>query len=250
MRVGVLVHTFPKTDRDTTAAFMGPFVDALAGVVERVVVVTPFVRGLKLKRKNYSLFPYKYIKPDSLHLLGYSKTMKADLELSKSAFLLIPFMVVFGVLKLITVSRKEKLTVINAHWVLPNGLIALLASLVTRVPYICTLPGTDLLLVKKSKVFAYVARVVVNRSSGLVSNSPWLLTEFEKYVHFSTKVPRTIISYPVDISNLRPSTAGVAKLRQELGIKQNQTVVVAVGRLVYKKGYSYLVRAVARVKGL
>lgn len=248
MRIGVLAHTFPKTEHDATAAFMGPFATALAGVVEKVVVVVPFVPGLKKKRKGYSLIPYKYIKPDSLHLMGYSKTMKADLELSKIAFLLIPFMVIFGTLKLIVVSRYEKLNLVNAHWILPNGLMAMLSSVFTKVPYVCTLPGTDLLLVKKSKVFAFVSRIIVNNSAGLVSNSQWLLNEFRKHVRFSDKVSTRIINYPVDVSSLRPSAVGVEKLRSELEIGPNQVVIVAVGRLVYKKGYAYLIRALVKVK--
>src|SRR5690606_1173514 len=54
-----------------------------------------------------------------------------------------------------------------------------------------------------------------------------------------------LILYGVDPAALRPDATGVQALRDELAIPEGAVVLLCVGRMVYKKGFDDLVRALA-----
>ncbi len=58
-----------------------------------------------------------------------------------------------------------------------------------------------------------------------------------------------LIAYGVDPDAYRPDASGVAALRCELNIPPDAFVVLAVGRMVYKKGFDRLLAAAARLTG-
>lgn len=243
MRICVLTHTFPRNDKDIAAAFMKEFADGLTQNRHKVSVVAPFDKEFKRKNDPFKIYLYKYIWPAPLHILGYSKTMQADIGLKKRAYFLIPFMIFFGTLKLIYVVKKEKIELINVHWILPNGLIAFFASKLTNVPYVVTLPGTDTSIANNNKIFGLVAKIIALNAKGIVSNSSWLLN---RIISLGIKNKLTaVISYSADISKFRPSIKGVEDLKKKLGISKKNFIVLAVGRLVYKKGFEYLIKAIS-----
>lgn len=245
MNICILTHTFPKFKKDTTAAFMKPFVEGLQEAGNNVFLLTPYIKNFKNTDKKYKVIKYKYIWPDKWHKLGYSRAMKADVDLKLVNFLLLPLMLLFGSISLIRTIKKYKIDVVNVHWIIPNGLMAYLASKITKVPYVITIPGTDAYLVYKNKIFARIAKVIANSSSGIISNSPFLLKRITD-LGIKNK-PTEIISYPVDVNHLRISNSGVVSLRSKLNIANTDLIIMAVGRLVYKKGFEYLIKAMPKV---
>lgn len=245
MNICVLTHTFPRSQKDTTAAFMRPFVEGLVEAGNKVVLLTPFVQSFRNTNKLYKVIKYKYIWPDNWHKLGYSQAMKADVDLKLVNFLLLPFMLLFGTLSLIKTIKKYKIDVINVHWIIPNGLIAFFASKITKVPYIITIPGTDAYLVYKNKIFAKLAKIVAKSSSGIISNSKFLLT---RITDLGIKnIPTDIISYPINVKYFKISNFGIATLRNKLKIDENNLVIMGIGRLVYKKGFIFLIKAMPKI---
>lgn len=245
MRVCVLTHTFPRNETDVAAAFMKAFCDGLSESGNDVTVVTAFDPIFYRKQDPFKVVLYKYIWPDSLHLLGYSRTMEADVELRKRAYLLVPFLIFFGIIALFRTVKKEKIDIINAHWIIPNGVIAFLVSKLTGVPYTVTLPGTDVYLALRYPLFGFVARFVANQSAGIFSNSSFNLQRFLK-LGVKPKV-QAVISYPTDVSRFVPLKSGLESLRRKLGLNKKNLVILAIGRMVYKKGFNYLIDAMPKV---
>lgn len=243
MKICILTHTFPRNNQDVAAAFMKGFSDGLVQAGNKVVVITPFDPEFKRKNDPFTIVTYKYIWPKTLHLLGYSKTMEADVELRKRAYFLLPFMLLFGALALWRTVKKEKIDLINVHWILPNGLMALIISKLTKIPFVVTLPGTDAYLAYRYKIFGWVARLVAQNAAGITSNSSLHL---KRILDLGVEnKPTMVMCYPADISIFKPATEGLNKLRKNLGLKKENFIILAVGRLVYKKGFDYLIRAVA-----
>lgn len=241
MRICVLAHSFPRNEKDVAAAFMKGLCDGFVEAGNEVVVVTPFDKNFNRSGDPFKIVTYKYIWPDALHLLGYSQTMEADIKLRKRAYFLLPFMLFFGTLALLKTVKKERVDVINVHWILPNGPMALIISKMTGVPYVVTLPGTDAYLARRFKVFGWVARLVANNAAGVLSNSSFIL---KRIMDLGVRnLPTGVISYPSDAVYLKPSRAGVETLRDKLGIARESFVILAVGRLVYKKGFEYLIKS-------
>lgn len=246
MKICVLTHTFPRDDQDSTAAFMKEFCDGLVENGHSVFVVTPFDEKFKRKGDRFKVFTYKYIWPERLHLLGYSRTMEADQVLRARAFILIPFMLLFGTIKLLGVVRKNKIDIINAHWIVPNGLMALIVSKLTKVPYVITLPGTDAYLAYRYKIIRIVAKVIAKGASGIFSNSSFHLNRILN-LGISPKF-KDIISYPTDIKKFKPKKTGLEMIRKRHNIHRDAIVLLAVGRMVYKKGFDLLIKALKPLK--
>lgn len=245
MKICVLTHTFPKNKKDFSAAFMKEFADGLVEVGNEVVVLAPYDQEFRRSGDKFKIELYKYVWPDSLHLMGYSRAMKADVSLKVVNFLLLPFMLFFGSIALIRIVKREKIDIINVHWILPNGVIALVASLVTGVPFVITLPGTDTYLATRNKIFGFVAKTIALGSSGIVSNSSWLL---KKIVNLGVnEKPTAVVSYPTDVTDFRPQKKGLDSLRNRLNITNSTPVILAVGRMVYKKGFTYLLNAMPSI---
>lgn len=245
MNICILTHTFPRNKQDVAAAFMKEFADGLTQVGNKVVVLTPFDTKFSRSGDIFKIVTYKYIWPEKYHILGYSQTMGSDVKLRKRAYLLLPFMIFFGVMALYHTVKKYKISLINVHWILPNGLIALIVSKITEVPYVITLPGTDAYLAYKNKAFGLVALIIAQNSKGIVSNSSWHLKRILTLGKINK--PTAVISYPADVSSFRTITNGLDIYRKKHDLERKNFVILAVGRLVYKKGFDYLIRAMPKV---
>jgi len=245
MNICVLTHTFPKNAKDGTAAFMEPFVNGLVEAGNNVVLITPFHKEFKRSGDKFKIIKYKYIWPDKLHLLGYSRSMKADVSLKFANYIFLPFLIFFGTISLLKTIKDESIDIINVHWILPNGLIAYFASKLSNVPYVITLPGTDVYLARKNKIFSFITKMIANSSSGILSNSHLIL---KRILNMGlVNKPNDVIPYPVNVFALKPKKGSALTLRNELGIKNECVVIMAIGRLVYKKGFYYLIKAMPQV---
>ncbi len=76
MNICILTHTFPRNKKDVAAAFMQGFADGLVQNNHQVTVVTPYDPKFDRKNDLFNIATYRYIWPDRLHLLGYSRTME------------------------------------------------------------------------------------------------------------------------------------------------------------------------------
>lgn len=245
MKICILTHTFPKSRQDTTAFFMHPLVLGLIGVGNEVVVLTPYNTELEVKDFPYRIVSYKYVWPSFLHRLGYSRTLQAGAKLKLETYFLSPFLYFFGILALLRLCRKEKFHLVSSHWILPNGFIAFMASKLLKIPYTVTLPGSDVYVAKKNKLFSQMAVLAANNASAVLADSPGFLDDLLK---LGAKIKRRgIIPYPVEVEKLKPGTSGQKKLRQDLNLKEGEIIIMGVARLIYKKGFSYLLKATAPI---
>lgn len=245
MRICILTHTFPRYKDDSTAAFMHTLCFGFYKSGANITVLTPFTQELKTKDYPYPLQAYKYTWPNSLHKLGYSRTLHAGTKLKLETYLLAPFLYVFGSIALFKLIITKKIEIISAHWVLPNGFIAYIVTRFIKIPYVVTLPGSDVFVAKKFRILTFAANLAVHNASMVIADSPQYIREMQR---MGAKIKKTeIIPYPVDTETIRPNTHNIQKLRSEIGILKDDLVVLAVGRLVYKKGFEYLIKAFAQV---
>lgn len=242
MKICLLTHTFPRFDGDIAAPFMDGVAKSLCQNNNEVFVLTPYSPVFKnTKKKPYKVITYKYIFPNNLHLLGYSKTLSDDKKIPFLNLLISPLLYLFCLIALLRLIKKEKIEVISAHWILPNGFIASLASIITGVPLVSTLPGSDVYLAQKNLIFKFMARMASSISKNITSNSPELLHDLQ-IIGADRKKFCTII-YGVDQQKFYPDYAKRQISRKKMGFSKDQLVILGVGRLVAKKGFKYLVEA-------
>lgn len=245
MKICILTHTFPKNINDSTASFMHTLSLGLNKIGNEVIVLTPYHSQLKSNNFPYKLVYYKYIWPGFFHTLGYGQTLKDGSEMKIWTYFLSPLLFLFGIIALIKICRKEKIDVISSHWILPNGFIAYIASFFLKIPYTITLCGSDIYMAKKNSFFAKMAVVSANKALFVAADSPKFLDDLIK---LGAKVKNNnVIPYPVNAQKFELKNISVENLRKKLNLKDNNLVILGVGRLVYKKGFEYLIKAFAGI---
>ncbi|MBI3380345.1 glycosyltransferase family 4 protein [Candidatus Gottesmanbacteria bacterium] len=235
MKILILSQTFPLTPADSTAHFMYDFARGFKECGHEVFVLLPYHPNLKKGQfKGLNICTFRYIWPERLHLLGYGRTLTNDQQLKLFTYFLAPFYFLFGFLALLSIVKKEKIEVMNAHWLLPNGFIASIVSKITGIPLVITLPGSDVYLVGKNAITRKMAAFAVSQSKAIVTNSPELLHDLGKYTNIYkpslkkyTNLHTPIISYSV------PANSGRRR-------ENNAPNLAFAGRNVEKKGLKFL----------
>lgn len=245
MKICILTHTFPKNINDSTSSFMHTLSLGLQKAGSEIIVLTPYSPQLKNNNFPYRVISYKYIWPNFLHTLGYGKTLKDGSKMGIRTYFLSLFLFLFGIIALINVCRREKIDVISAHWILPNGFIAFVASKLLKIPYTITLCGSDIYMAKKNVLFSKMAVICANSASFVAADSPKFLSDL---ITLGAKVQKNnIIPYPVNADRFNSTTKGVESLRKKLNLEKDNLIILAVGRLIYKKGFEYLIKSLSGI---
>ena len=244
MKICIFTHTFPRFDGDTAAPFMGELTQAIVSRGHEVFVLAPYESQIKRQKRPYKLVTYKYIFPDKLHILGYSRTLEGDKSMSVGAYLISPFLYFFGFLALLRLVKKERLDVISSHWILPNGFIASLVSKITGVAFTTTIPGSDVYMGGKNFFFRWMLGFAAMNADYVLSDSSHYFDQVHSLGFYPSKT--RVIRYGVNTQKFKPEEKDKNILRS-LGVDEKTPLILAVGRMVAKKGFIYLIRAMPYV---
>jgi glycosyltransferase involved in cell wall biosynthesis len=137
--------------------------------------------------------------------------------------------------------RRAPADLVHVHLPNPAGVIATLASGRTR-NVIATWHSDVVRQRRLARVFEPIQRRFLRRCAAIIATSP-------DYVDSSPTLARLrdrchVIPYGIEVADYQTADAGaVRRIRERYGPR----LVLAVGRLVYYKGFEYLVRTAARV---
>jgi glycosyltransferase involved in cell wall biosynthesis len=245
MRALVLAHSFPRFPGDTHGPFVMRLSEELADLGHEITVLVPWDRDLRgLPDSPLRIESFRYAWPSFLHLLGYSRTMERDRGMKLLAWALSPLYFAFAERALARLVVQRHIELIHAHWILPNGYVAARVSRRLGVPFVSTLHGTDVFMAERARFLGAMARSALATASHVTSCSPDL-----RHRLLTVADPHGVAAEKVSLlpngTDLMPpaSPSAVAAVRQRLGLDSDQTLVVAVGRLVDKKGFDILVAA-------
>jgi glycosyltransferase involved in cell wall biosynthesis len=248
MNVLMVTSSYPKFPGDVTA----PFVESIArGVAERghaVDVVLPHHPDLRRDgAEPVRFFPYRYAPREDWNLWGYAQSLRADVSVRWGAWLLLPL--VAGALRAAVSGRlqERRYDVVHVHWVVPNA--ALIVDIVGahRVPLVVSLHGSDVFLAERLAPARALARRALGEAGAVTACSDDLR---ERSLRLGSPPQRTrTVPYGVDTAAFSPERASAGP-RPRFGAPAGATLVVAMGRLVEKKGFATLVEAAARVPGV
>lgn len=242
LRILELTHNLPRFPGDFSGSFIDALCQALVQLGGEVTVLAPHDRAyLSGMTRAYSLHTFRYAWPASLQTVGYMRSMVGDLRLRPSSVLVTPALLAAGIKACTRLVRHQRPDVLHAHWLLPNGFIAAVTSRLTGVKLAISLPGSDLLVARSNPLARAFARFSLAQADLVTANSAEL--QQVAYGLGARREQFDLIIYGVDPSALQPDPASGSALRQELALSPSHFVVLAVGRLVPKKGFRYLVEA-------
>jgi len=234
MRVVAVAHAYPRWDGDVAGAFIERLCVAIHNRKHLVTVVVPSDEGAggKIVRNDIEILRARYGLP-SMEILAYRGNME---EAAKSFMGLATVASMIASQAAVTslAVRERQADLVHAHWWVPGGVSALLASIASHRPFVLTLHGTDVAILKRSNVARRMARVVLRRAAFVTAVSSFLAKEAATVAGLD---PADIIVQPMPLEVSRYSR-----------LSTGGDGVVTVGRLTRQKNIPVVLEAIALLK--
>jgi glycosyltransferase involved in cell wall biosynthesis len=175
VRVLFLTHAYPRFAGDPVGSFIANLAVALRDEGVEVIVSAPSapalplhdtLDGIRIERFRYA--------PRGMETLAYTGTMGAQVKDSMRGKLVMASYLLAARRAAKALARREQVSLVHAHWWFPSGLVA---SHLSRTPYVVTSHGSDLRLARTfpggTRLFARVA----SRAAAMTAVSSWLARE-------------------------------------------------------------------------
>ena len=233
----VLASTFPRWKDDTEPRFVYDLCLRLKKEF-RVIILAPHAKGAKKYEEIEGLLVHRYrYAPEGFENLAYEGGITAKLKGNKLNFLILPFFFLGQCLAIIKLLKQYPVKVIHAHWLIPQGILALMAKKISKnkPAILCTSHGGDLYGLN-DPISKAIKRYVIKNVDAMTVVSSAMQNEIKKLVP-EAKLP-TIAPMGTDLKHLfTPDDSVCRKLNQ----------LLFVGRLVEKKGLKYLLQAMPEI---
>lgn len=238
VKVLVTATTFPRWQGDTEPPFVYHLSEYLSKKGFEMIILAPHHPGAKHVEKmgNLKVYRFPYFYPKKYQRLCYEGGALPNMEKSFLAKIQVPFLVLSELYYMVKVIRREKINLIHAHWILPNGLLGVLCKRLFRVPLIITAHGSDVFALK-SKFFRMFKKFALDRSDACIANSSATRSAI---LDVSRDADVIVIPMGVD-SNLFNSQRRNTELKKKYNI--SGPFLLTVGRLTHQKGIQFLLEA-------
>ena len=152
-----------------------------------------------------------------------------------------------GFFRGISLIRKNRYDVINTHFAVPCGPLGFLFGKLFGIPNVLSIHGGDIYdpskksSPHKSFFFRKTVRFILDRADRVVAQSG--NTRENAITYYKPLRPIDIIPLAFHAPKPFPKTT-----RESLGLEKKDFVIVAIGRVVKRKAYDVLIRALAGIK--
>jgi glycosyltransferase involved in cell wall biosynthesis len=245
MRILSVTSSYPKFPGDVTAPFIESITRGLVARGHAIDLVLPEHPELKRPSEpGLRFFPYRYAPHARWALWGYAQSLESDVRVRQAMYGLAP-LVAAGLRRSVSsLILANSYDVALLHWVIPNAVLVADLLETHRLGSVVSLHGSDVFVAERSALGRLLAGRVLRRAAQVTACSSDLLMRARRLGAVASR-SRTL-PYGVDVQAFTPF-AGDPALRTRLGFGEEAVLVLAIGRLVEKKGFRYLIEAAARV---
>jgi N-acetyl-alpha-D-glucosaminyl L-malate synthase BshA len=202
--------------------------------------------GEDLARRGHEVHFISYERPFRLPpdapRLHFHPVVINDYDLFKYPDYTLPLSV-----KMAEVSRDHRLDVLHVHYAVPHATAAILARDMLpseqRPRVVTTLHGTDTTLLGRDAGYGPAIRHALNRSDAVTAVSAFLKTESQRLLGFDGSLD--VIH---NFFDPRPPQRPREEVRHELGVKDNEAMVLHSSNLRPLKRIDLLLETVARIR--
>ena len=245
---------------------------------DRVTVLVPHAAGLPpgWEAGGVEVVTFRYA-PEAAEVLGYGRSLAADVRVRGGAAAVAPLYAAAARRAVARQLSRRRFDLVHAHWIVPNGVAAAAAlrggggsgSARDRSPDEAGRPsrpgwqatplrararpamaiglhGSDVFLAERRGV-RRLARWALGRAGLLTGSSPELV---ERMCALGFPAERSrVIPYGVDTVRFSPDRERRRLWRERLGIGDDATLLLGVGRMAAKKGFGVLAAALPPLLG-
>lgn len=165
IKVLCITSTYKLSQQDNIAYFIAGLNKILQQQGIDVTVLAP--HGPNISRFNVydgvKIFRFSYFFPTKLQKVAYHYGILSNINKSYFALFQFPFLIFFLSINLIKLIRRNNYSVIHAHWLIPQGCIAVIIGKILKKPTVITIHGSDIRKIPKcfSKFFLKQSNVVI-----------------------------------------------------------------------------------------
>jgi glycosyltransferase involved in cell wall biosynthesis len=247
MKILMVTSSYPLFDGDGTAPFIEEIARSVVARGHHVDMVLPVHPRLnRADEPGLRFFPFSYAPVPSLNVWGYAQSMNADRGFKGKTLIVAPFAALATTAAVRRRLRDASYDLVHAHWVVPGGVLSRRPAVAARKPFVISLHGSDVFAAERSLLVGMAARRAFLAAGAVTACSSDLR---DRAITLGSRAGSTrTVPYGVDAEFFGGGSAPTREqreaMRRRLGASTEQTLVVAVGRLVEKKGFAHLIEAV------
>lgn len=145
--------------------------------------------------------------------------------------------------QILALCKHNRFDCIDAHYIYPDGFAAVLLGKLTGVPVIVSARGTDINLFPSFRSIRWLIRWTLKRVDGSIAVCTAL-----KQAMLELDIPKLnvqVIGNGIDLERFQPVEQIAA--RNALALPRDAQIIVSVGSLIPRKGYQFLIPAIASI---
>jgi glycosyltransferase involved in cell wall biosynthesis len=229
----MLSSTYPRWKNDHEPNFVHELSKRIAQY-HNVYVISPREKDANVYEELDEVHVYRHrYAPNTASTLIANGGMGANVKRNLWKWCLLPTFILSQVLLTYRVARKIRPDIIHAHWIIPQGIVAICVKALIKnsPPLIITSHGGDLYTFN-SKIFKKIKQYILSRTDTLAVVSPAM----KDYLNNGPTIVDKIRVLPMGVDTDEQFTPRPAIIR-------GKDQVLFVGRLVEKKGLEHLLTA-------
>ena len=230
----ILTSTYPRWKSDNIPRFVKDFAESMAPYFKAVDVLAPHyknARHIETDKTSIVVKRFYYFWPRRFENIAYGDGGINRINFKNPIYLikLLSF-IIAEMFSVLATAIKNKNSIINAHWIIPQGFVAVLVGKLSRKKVIVTVHGSDVFALNSS-VLKMVKRFTIKYADAVVVNSTATQKACQKI--YARK------KYPIIPMGINTSLFKKPKNKS----KNNIFSILFVGRLSPEKGIMYLCEA-------
>jgi glycosyltransferase involved in cell wall biosynthesis len=246
MRILMLSSSYPKYPGETTAPFIEEIAAGLAARGHHVDLLAPWHPDVRRgpHERGVHLHFFRYAPHPALNVWGYAQSLQSDTLIKQQTLAVTPFALGATVRAMMRMLHQEfrartpPFDVIHAHWLLPNAVPAALVAWSVRLPLVVSLHGSDVYLAERFWPTTPLAGLAFRAAAAVTACSRDL---YLRGLRLGAPAQAShIVPYGINPAEFRPDAQARSIVHAELDVPEATPLVLALGRLVYKKGFHVL----------
>ena len=234
MKIGVITSAYPEFEDDPHGIFVHRLMKEIHEQGYDVKVLAPYtggktdyiLDGIHVKRFHY-FYPKRFQR-----LCGRSGMIDNVKEGILVKLQVLSF-VLFNTVN--SLKNLHDVDLVHVQWPIPNGLGAIFLKKVYKIPYINTIHGEEVYLSKRYCTLIFLRSLINNSVKSITNSSATLKSCLD--VEFNEE-KLDVIPFGVDTKFFKP-----LKVNRD----KNTFQILAVGYLIERKGFEYLIKAMEHV---